>query len=192
MGNQIQKVLCCKCCKKAKEKIFKRRISIQPKNGDLYECLLPISEDSENKPIINNLSEFKFNASDCILKHRCNPKEFYEFDPIEDKIGEGAFGVVYKVKSKKFKFIRAMKKIAKAKLINPNDSDSFVNEIKILQKFRDRYGRPVSRTKYFDFCTMVFGGVDAWIKADLEGILTRFREYREALRGGPLIVPLLR
>jgi len=134
MGNQIQKVLCCKCCKKAKEKIFKRRISIQPKNGDLYECLLPISEDSENKPIINNLSEFKFNASDCILKHRCNPKEFYEFDPIEDKIGEGAFGVVYKVKSKKFKFIRAMKKIAKAKLINPNDSESFVNEIKILQK----------------------------------------------------------
>ena len=135
MGNQIQKVLCCNCCRKSKEKTFNRNISIRPKNKDLQELLLPISsEDYESRPIINNLSEFKFDTSNCILKHHCDPSQFYEFDPIEDKIGEGAFGVVYRVKSKKFKFIRAMKKIAKAKLINPNDSESFVNEIKILQK----------------------------------------------------------
>lgn len=134
MGNQIHKVLCCKCCRKAKDKIFNRKISIRPKNEELYEFLLPVSEDYENKSIINNLSELRFDTSNCILKHHCDPNEFYEFDPIDDKIGEGAFGVVYKVKSKKFKFVRAMKKIAKEKLNDPNDSESFVNEIKILQK----------------------------------------------------------
>lgn len=134
MGNQIQKILCCKCCRKAKEKIFNRKITINQKNEDLHELLLPVSEDSESKKIINNLSDFKFDTSNCILKRQCDPKEFYDFDPIKDQIGEGAFGVVYKVRSRKFKFIRAMKKIAKAKLINPNDSESFVNEIKILQK----------------------------------------------------------
>lgn len=134
MGNQIQSILCCKCCRKAKEKIFKRKITIKPKNEDLQELLLPVSEDSESRPTINNLSDLKFDTSNCILKRHCDPREFYDFDPIDDKIGEGAFGVVYKVQSKKFKFVRAMKKIAKAKLINPGDSESFVNEIKILQK----------------------------------------------------------
>ncbi len=129
MGNQItQYVLCCNCCRK------KRTITIKPKNEELQELLLPVSEDLESKQIINNLSDMKFDASNCILKRFCQPTEFYDFDPILDQLGQGAYGIVYKVQSKRFKFIRAMKKIAKDKLINPNDSDSFVNEINILKK----------------------------------------------------------
>jgi len=134
MREKINYIFCCKCCKKSKNKLFNKKISINPINDDLKEMLLPESEELENKAPINRLSDLKFDTSNCILKRQCDPKEFYEYDEIEDKIGEGAFGVVYKIISKRFKFVRAMKKISKVKLTNPNDSESFINEIKILQK----------------------------------------------------------
>lgn len=63
------------------------------------------------------------------------------------------------------------------------------HEIKILQRLSRSNGSKV-RTKYFDFCTMVFGDVNDWIKADLEYILKHFRAYREGIRGAPVTMPL--
>ncbi len=137
MGNYLSNFCCCKCYKnRTGEKRLYKNILIKPFDEELQlrEMLLPQSEEYEIKPTIDRLSDIKFETSNCIIKRNCNPKEIYEWDELDDKLGQGAFGVVYKVTSKALKYTRSMKIIEKVKLSNPNDSESFINEIKILQK----------------------------------------------------------
>lgn len=138
MEKFISYIMCCKCCKKEKaennKKELLKRLTIKPNDMELQEFLLQGSEDLEANVKINKLSDLKFGTSNCVLKHNCNPKEFYEYDEEADKVGEGSFGVVYRVKGKFNRFIRAMKKISKEALQDPNDSSNFIMEIKVMQK----------------------------------------------------------
>ena len=142
MLDYLANLLCCKICNKNKEvSIFnsrdRKRITIKNKLTDLEESLLkPFdSEDYKNEELkIKKCEDIKLDVDHCILKRHCDPKKYYDWDEIEDEIGRGSFGVVYKVKSILFHQIRAMKKICKSGLDKENNKNPFdINEIRILR-----------------------------------------------------------
>jgi serine/threonine protein kinase len=138
-------LLCCKICSKNKEidyfnykDIKNKRISIKNQITDIEERLLkPMdSDDYLNENLkIKKCEDIKLDVDHCILKRHCDPKKYYQWDDVDDEIGRGSFGVVYKIKSILFQQIRAMKKICKSGLEKENNKNSFdfLNEIRILR-----------------------------------------------------------
>ena len=76
----------------------------------------------------NNENDLKINKETFITIIKGDITQFYE---VIKKIGEGAYGKIYKVKNKQSGDIRAMKQIIKSKI---TDMTKFQTEIKILSK----------------------------------------------------------
>jgi calcium-dependent protein kinase len=74
----------------------------------------------------NNENDLKINKETFITINKGDITQFYE---VIKKIGEGAYGKIYKVKNKQSGDIRAMKQIIKSKI---TDMTKFQTEIKIL------------------------------------------------------------
>lgn len=131
MGNCLLSILCCKYFKKSKNDLT-NSITIKKRSDEFEETLLRPLESEEIQLQIKNIEELKINTNQCVLKRQGDPKKYYEWDEIEDEIGRGAYGVVYRVKSILLQQERAMKQICKSDL-NNSKSLEFVNEIRILQ-----------------------------------------------------------
>ena len=74
----------------------------------------------------NNENDLKINKESFVTINKGDITQFYE---VIKKIGEGAYGKIYKVKNKQSGDIRAMKQITKSKI---TDLKKFQTEIKIL------------------------------------------------------------
>ena len=74
----------------------------------------------------NNENDLKINKESFVSINKGDITQFYE---VIKKIGEGAYGKIYKVKNKQSGDIRAMKQITKNKI---PDITKFQTEIKIL------------------------------------------------------------
>ena len=106
----------------------------------------------ENKIKNNNL---KINKESFVTINKGDITQFYE---ILKKIGEGAYGKIYKVKNKQSGDIRAMKQVMKNKI---PDLNKFQTEIKILSKVDHpnivRLFEVIEDDKYYnllqEFCT---------------------------------------
>ena len=73
-----------------------------------------------------NVTKIKINKSDFVRMKEDNIFEEYE---LKEKLGEGAYGSVYKVQQKATNYLRAVKAIKKKCV----DSSEFYNEIEVLK-----------------------------------------------------------
>ena len=80
------------------------------------------------------VSKFPINSKAVIIKKKGNPLEYYD---VITTLGEGTFGVVFKVKHKETGAIRAMKSI-KSKNISWNHNE-IQQEIEVLKKLNNPY-----------------------------------------------------
>ena len=80
------------------------------------------------------VSKFPINSKAVIVKKKGNPLEYYD---VLKTLGEGTFGVVFKVKNKETGAIRAMKSI-KSKNISW-DNNEIQQEIEVLKKLNNPY-----------------------------------------------------
>ena len=84
---------------------------------------------------VNQACEIPISSKDVIIQKSGDPFQEYE---ILEKLGEGTFGKVFKVKNKSNNCIRAMKQIEKGFIMNINDSE-IGKEIEILSKLNHPY-----------------------------------------------------
>ena len=86
-------------------------------------------------PTLVKISQIPITSRHVIVQKRGNPFQDYE---VLEKLGEGTFGKVFKVKNKNNNCIRAMKQIDKRFLNNIDDSE-VGKEIEILKKLNHPY-----------------------------------------------------
>jgi serine/threonine protein kinase len=106
--------------KEQKEKLPSNQIhlgSARKENAIIQACQIPIC------------------SKDVIIQKNGDPFQEYE---ILEKLGEGTFGKVFKVKNKNNNCIRALKQIEKGFIMNINDSE-IGKEIEILRKLNHPY-----------------------------------------------------
>ncbi len=105
----------------------------------LNKELLPsdqiILKDIVNEQNFTETSKIPISAKNIIIQKKGDPFQDYK---IIKKIGEGAFGVVYKVKNKNNNSIRAMK-IIKKYFLNKDDDSEIKKEIEILKTLNHPY-----------------------------------------------------
>ena len=77
-----------------------------------------------------------------------NRENVFKQYKIIKKIGEGSYGVVWKVKHKKTNLIRAMKKIKKNNKANDETTKDIINEIELLRKLD--HPNNVKKFEYFN------------------------------------------
>lgn len=99
--------------------------------GSLPEPLYEINRNFEDdNSEVKNLSEVKIKIASFVRQRSGNPSEYY--DKISE-LGEGAYGIVYKVSNKITSDIRAMKIIKKDKLLDGIHIEEIEEEIRILK-----------------------------------------------------------
>lgn len=120
------------CCKKLFKKCFNKKkrdpfdyLPISCENQELYH-----SQATSIDMNVANVGLIRIKPYNFIKENKCVPDEFY--DRLEN-IGEGAYGLVMKVKPKLTNEVRAMKIISKQNIIFGVKEADILNEIKILK-----------------------------------------------------------
>ena len=119
MGGTMD-AFCGSCVKKDNHKDDKRR-------GSYF-----INETDTSAP--QSILDIKVNARNFVIERK-NTKVSDIYEKIE-KLGEGAFGSVYKVKRKNSttrEIIRALKEISKDSICDPENEEEIRNEIEVLK-----------------------------------------------------------
>ena len=103
-------------------------------NFSRTKILSEFRSEKTNPVELVKIKSIKISEGAFINEQNCDPSKYYE---ILETIGEGSFGVVYRVFKKNTKppIYRAMKKISKQQQDLDNDSEiSLINEINILKR----------------------------------------------------------
>lgn len=126
MGNLFN---ICSCQKKREEeKNNQSYTSYQGQDLHMEKSVL----SHQNSQVPSNIIDVKIKKQNLIVKRKEDPFVHYIN---EKKIGEGAFGVVYKVSHKTSGIMRAMKQISKENICSSDrNSNEFINEINILRQ----------------------------------------------------------
>ena len=124
MGAEI--CICCKTNNSISTKVFTLPDKQYTKTISISNSQEQISKYSTyNGSTIGKNKTLKFDKSTFV---RMKSKNLFDEYELKEKLGEGAFGFVYKIEQKKTQFLRAVKAI-KRKHVDSN----FINEIKILK-----------------------------------------------------------
>ena len=124
MGSEI--CICCKTNNSISTKVFTLPDKQYTKTISISNSQEQISKYSTyNGSTIGKNKTLKFDKSTFV---RMKSKNLFDEYELKEKLGEGAFGFVYKIEQKKTQFLRAVKAI-KRKHVDSN----FINEIKILK-----------------------------------------------------------
>ena len=124
MGAEI--CICCKTNNSISTKVFTLPDKQYTKTISISNSQEQISKYSTyNGSTIGKNKTLKFDKSTFV---RMKSKNLFDEYELKEKLGEEAFGFVYKIEQKKTQFLRAVKAI-KRKHVDSN----FINEIKILK-----------------------------------------------------------
>ena len=126
MGNSLLNALTCGACTERREEEEEGPHEMDEATKETYEAL-----KRDDTPLPKNLDELKIMTKDMITKRNDNVFDHYEK---VSELGSGAFGTVYKVKSKASDNFRAMKVISKELIQSGVEAAEISNEIKILSR----------------------------------------------------------
>ena len=144
MGGMLEEM----CCINNQDIIFNQNYpaSFASKSAEIQHSIkasqketLPSNQirlgSARKDPTLVKISQIPITSRHVIVQKRGNPFQDYE---VLEKLGEGTFGKVFKVKNKNNNCIRAMKQIDKRFLNNIDDSE-VGKEIEILKKLNHPY-----------------------------------------------------
>ena len=140
---------------------------------------LPLSQMNLSLSKNNDSCDFKsasripISSKNVIIKKKGDPLEEYV---ILDKLGEGTYGVVYKVKNKNNNAIRAMKKISKHWFGNLNDNE-VMKEIEILKNLNHPY--IIKLYEYYVNDDYIFLINELSEEGDLQGKMRKIKIFPE-------------
>ena len=126
MGNSLLNALTCGACTERREEEEEDPREMDEATKETFEAL-----KRDETPLPKNLDELKIMTKDMITKRNDNVFDHYEK---VSELGSGAFGTVYKVKSKASDNFRAMKVISKELIQSGVEAAEISNEIKILSR----------------------------------------------------------
>ena len=126
MGNSLLNALTCGACTERREEEEEGPREMDEATKETFEAL-----KRDETPLPKNLDELKIMTKDMITKRNDNVFDHYEK---VSELGSGAFGTVYKVKSKASDNFRAMKVISKELIQSGVEAAEISNEIKILSR----------------------------------------------------------
>ena len=146
------------------------------KNGKerlpLSQMNLSISKNNDSCDF-KSASRIPISSKNVIIKKKGDPLEEYV---ILDKLGEGTYGVVYKVKNKNNNAIRAMKKISKHWFGNLNDNE-VMKEIEILKNLNHPY--IIKLYEYYVNDDYIFLINELSEEGDLQGKMRKIKIFPE-------------
>ena len=122
---------------------------------------------------LNSTSRLPISSKNVIIKKKGDPLEEYE---ILHKLGEGTYGVVFKVKNKNNNTIRAMKRISKHWFGNLNDNE-VMKEIEILKNLNHPY--IIKLYEYYVNDDYIFLINELSEEGDLQGKMRKIKIFPE-------------